>query len=234
MFKFRYIIVFILTGLAVLYSLSNFKKQFAVEIKSNLSRDDEVMIATVLNEVEGSSLWEVDIREIRSKVLSIGFVKSATVKAKLPNVIYISIVKRQPYAVWWNYKSFFLIDTEGVVVNNNVTNEDRKKYIFVIGENAASNLPSIADAITHSKINSQIASVRFISSRRWDIILNDGTLIKLPEKNPSHALVLFDALLNLKLGLIMNNTIIDMRLAPEKVFIKKPNVKNKEKYYYSS
>lgn len=198
--------------------------------------DDRTMLLTKLKSLEGSSLWSISVEEIKDKVSSISFVKSATVKAKLPNVLYISIVKRQPYALWWDYKNFFLVDAEGIVVSDHVTNEDRKKYMFVVGENAASNLSNIAGALTSSKINSKIVSLRFVSNRRWDIILSDGTLIKLPERNPGDAVVLFDRLLDLKLGLIMNKTVIDMRLAPEKVFIKKqyPNVKNKEKYYYSS
>ena len=61
--------------------------------------------------------------------------------------------------------------------------------------------------------------MRFIGQRRWDLVLNNSIILKLPETNELEAIKLFERLIN-SYELIKDNSVVDMRLAPEKVFIK--------------
>lgn len=214
---FIYCIVYSYNMLETSKFFHNFKTSFLIKIHCN---SDIHELQSFLDELKNQYIWNVNANDLKVKLLLLQHVKTASVKVVLPNMIYISVKNRIPYAIWWDYKKFFLVDDEGVILSDNITMNDKKRYLLIVGEAALQNLKNISNVIAESKQNGKVVSMRFIGYRRWDIVLNDGTIIKLPEKNLAQALTLFDKLNNLSSKIITHNSIVDMRLMPDKVFVK--------------
>jgi cell division septal protein FtsQ len=166
-------------------------------------------------------IYDLNLSLLKENILSLKGIKSVNIKVILPNKVCITTQKRKPIAVWWDYERFFLVDEDGVIISEGVSEKDKKDYTFIVGVGAIDNLKSISNLFIYSNYNGRIASMRFLGKRRWDIVLSDGTLIKLPEKNEVAAIKLLDKLLGSKTNLIAGGSIVDMRLAPKKVFVKR-------------
>jgi len=217
--KAFYLILLLSIGIAF-YTNNNWKSHFLIDVKTNFDVKENINNAEeFLTDLHNKYLWNIDIEKVRKEVLTLTKLKNIGVKIILPNIVYISGFKRKPYAIWWDYKKFYLVDDEGIILSDNITEEEKKKYILVVGENAIDNLGKIITILSETKQNGKVASIRFIGQRRWDLVLNNGMILKLPEKNELSAINLFEILLELNINLIDDHSIIDMRLAPEKVFI---------------
>lgn len=212
-------IYFLILCFLVLIALPNyiqdqdFKDNFIVDIRTNLASED------FKNSFDGKYIWDIEIQNIKTKVSQTENLRNVQVKITLPNIVYIHGEQRKPFAIWWDYKNFFLIDDEGVILKKPVSNNDKKKYILIVGDEAIKNVHHIIKVLIQSQQNGKVASMRFIGQRRWDLVLNNGIILKLPEKNELEAIKLFEKLIN-NYELIQDNSVVDMRLAPEKVFIK--------------
>ncbi len=199
--------------------LSGFAVKSLPQIKTMSHNLDLADLDDIDKQLQGQSILTIDLSQLKQKISNIPYVKSVSLKSTFPNTLHINIIRREPCAVLWNHGKLSLIDSSGVIISHYVTQEDKKKYIFVVSDNNTVDLKSIIEAITHSKINGKVSSIRFVNSRRYDIILSNGLVLKLPEKNSNKALKIFD-FLNSKHNLIKHNMIVDMRLLPEKVFLR--------------
>lgn len=215
--KLYYVLCLLLTVFAAIFYIVIIKSTSLIEIDSkDLETNDLRMI---YDYTKNKNLFEFDLNFLQKKISELSYVRSVSIRAIPPNKLHVNIVKREPYAVLWNYKNLALIDQFGVVLSNNVTDNDKKKYIFVVSNDKNIDLKKALDVITKSCINGKVASIRFIANRRYDIILSNGIVLKLPEENIEKAIAVFD-FLNQKSGLIRNNMIVDMRLIDEKIFLR--------------
>lgn len=218
--KFRYYTKYYIAGFILILSI-------IVVMLQLFERNEEKFIIEVESDIENIDLgdakylWELDLGYIKKQILSLKDIKKVDLRLILPNKLYITTQKRQPVAVWWNYEKFFLVDEDGVILSNTVSDSDKKKYILLVGVDAINNLKQLMEALIVSGYNGKVPSMRFIGKRRWDIMLSDGTLVKLPEQNQEATLRLLDKLIKNKSGLILKGDIVDMRLAPKKVFLKR-------------
>lgn len=211
-----------MSAIEIQHIANKYGENFTLKVKSNLTNEKEIQsLKTYLLNIESLSLLSISANDIRKKIMAWHMVKNASVKIILPNTVFVFITKRKPCAVYWDYNNFFLVDDEGVVLNNDVSITDKKNFMLIVGDDGINNLKSIMNVITEMRGHHKVASVRFIGKRRWDVILENGTILKLPENNPGKALRLFDSLCKLKVNILKDHSVIDMRLAPEKIFIKK-------------
>ena len=217
---FLYFILIVITLILIISSLYHrihfpaIREKFLLKITSNYPITQE-------RDWSQKTFWEVNLEEMRKELLASSFIKKAEVKLVVPNQLYINLVPRIGVALWWDYKKFYSIDREGFIIEE-VINKG-KGQVLVLGEGALEEFEIILPLLESTKLAEDIVSIRFIGHRRWDLLLKNGTLIKLPEKEIKKALDLFIKLSNK--ALINKNNVIDMRLAPHKIFIK--NVQDK-------
>lgn len=144
-------------------------------------------ILKILSQEENSSIFNVNIESLREKIIKLKWVKSVIITRILPNKISINIVEYKPFAVWQNKGFFKLINQEGVIITS-ISNP-----IFdlplIIGESAPKYITEL-----FLELNEQPETIKNFKvasnyrGRRWDIILDSGTIIKLPEKGIKEAL----------------------------------------------
>ena len=108
-------------------------------------------------------------------------IKAALVERRMPKTIYIAIIERKPIAIWQFEKKLYLIDEEG----NRISNKDIEKFsklLQVVGSDAnvyAQNL--VMELSKHPELAKRITSAVRYGERRWNLNLEQGITVKMPE-----------------------------------------------------
>ena len=123
----------------------------------------------------------VDVDGIRSELLRYGWVKDARVSRRLPDTLVIDIVERQPAALWQDRGRLALIDSGGVVIDRvPVTAMPDLPLLVGSGANVHSrDLDRLFEVAPTLK--PQLVSATWVGGRRWDLNLQTGETIALPE-----------------------------------------------------
>ena len=151
-----------------------------VEVENNKVLDSNKIINELEN-LKGKSLLFVDREIIKSAINKFDFISSFQVKKIYPKTIRIKIFEKKPVAIYIEEKNKFYISEKGDLI----------KYIEVDYYN---NLPLLFGKKTNFNIFfeglknvnfpiSDIKSFHYFEIGRWDIILNDEKIIKLPKEN---------------------------------------------------
>lgn len=165
----------------------------------------------------------VDAAGIRQQLLRYGWIKDARVSRRLPDTLVIDIVERTPAALWQDREKLALIDSDGVVIDRvPVTKMPDLPLVVGPGANLRSReLGRLLDAAP--TIKPQLVSANWVGRRRWDLALQTGETIALPEGDEAArtALAKF-AELDKSTGLLGRGLIrFDLRL-PGKMIVRLP------------
>ena len=123
----------------------------------------------------------VDVDAIRERLLAYGWVKDARVSRRLPDTLAIDIVERQPTALWQDGQRLALIDADGVVIDR-VSVTEMPDLPLLVGPGAnlhERDLNSLLDSAP--TLRPQLVSASWVGGRRWDLSLQTGETIALPE-----------------------------------------------------
>ncbi len=166
----------------------------------------------------------VDVQGVRERLLRYGWVKDARVSRRLPDTLVVDIVERQPAALWQDRDRLALIDSDGVVIDRvSVTEMPDLPLLIGPGANVRSrDLDRLLDLAP--TIKPQLVSAVWVGGRRWDLNLQTGETIALPEgeEAASAALTKF-AELDKSTGLLGRGLLrFDLRL-PGKMIVRLPN-----------
>lgn len=149
--------------------------------------DSDLLLAMV-NIKQGDPIFIFDPNEAKRQIERLGWVKSARVERRLPSTIYISLEERSPLVLWQHEGGLSLIDSNGEILER--ANLDKFKDLLMIRGKGA---PSMAEDITmmlegEPSLRDRVDHADLIDARRWDLYLDDGKRIKLPEKDVGLAL----------------------------------------------
>lgn len=145
-------------------------------------------IRAIVNVEKGDPLFAFDPVTAKEMLEKISWVRSAQVERRLPDTIYIHLEERQPMALWQNDGALNVIDDEGVVLTDR-NPENFRELPLVVGDGApekAANLLTMLEA--EPDVARRLDAAIFVSGRRWDLKLRNGTLVKLPEDEIGFAL----------------------------------------------
>jgi cell division protein FtsQ len=123
----------------------------------------------------------VDVGEIRRELLEHGWVKDARVSRRLPDTLVVDIVERTPTALWQDSDRLALIDADGVVIDR-VPVTQMPDLPLLIGPGANLRGPQLDRLLDAAPtIQPQLLSAAWVGGRRWDLALQTGEIIALPE-----------------------------------------------------
>ena len=178
---------------------------------------------------KGTPILNVDIKEARLRVESLGWVKSATLVRVLPNAIFLDIKEREALALWQrNRRPPVLIDTEGAVIQK----RNLAKYSdlpLVVGQDAAKNAAVLIERLhEYPLIFNEVKVAIRVSERRWNLRLRNNIEIRLPAEKISTALNQLSEYQN-KHSLFDRNIIaVDLRV-PDRLIVRVNNQEKKQK-----
>lgn len=188
----------------------------------------EVSQIDVLAKLElAGSLIAFDVEEAQQRVEELPWVSAAIVRKYYPDKLAVHITERQPFALWQRDGEVFVIDRSGVEIE---LLEDSRfaKLPFMVGGGANATAPQIlSDLLTQPEIAAQMRAAVFVAGRRWDLHLNDGITVKLPEGDVPAALAQLVSL-DVKHQLLQRDvTVIDLRL-PDRITVRLPEGRSLE------
>ncbi|MFT4074064.1 MAG: cell division protein FtsQ/DivIB [Asticcacaulis sp.] len=137
----------------------------------------------------------MDLNAVQKDVENVGWVKSATIRRQFPGVLIIDVVERPRLAVWQNAGRFAVIDDQGQTIPE--ANYARFSDLpFVVGEGANEAAPEIIELMRQRPaLLQKTYALQRVDTRRWNILLKNGGIIKLPALNQDQALARLDALI---------------------------------------
>jgi cell division protein FtsQ len=135
-----------------------------------------------------NSLLFLDPEAVRERLKAVPLVRDAGVRKLYPGRVAISIVERQPYALWQKDGEVSVVSVDGTVIDT--MRDDRFAGLpFVVGEGANARLDDYTALLEQGgDLKSRIKAGVRVSDRRWDLVTTDGVTIRLPEVAPGEAL----------------------------------------------
>ena len=144
-------------------------------------------ILEVLAMQPGQSIFSADLFGARNRLARLDWIASAEVHRRYPDAIFVTLVEKRPFALWqapMNARGeapIALVERNG----NVITTRDLEKFSRLpklVGEGAPQSAAELVDAVkSHRAISARTAAFARISARRWNLILDDGVIVKLPE-----------------------------------------------------
>ena len=202
-------------------SFKNFAVLKQIDVSGN-SLLSEQFILKLTDLQKGQKLYLISVRDIREKLLKLDEVKDAHISLNYSGTIKVVIFERKPFAIWWNKKAPWLIDDEGNKILKIKDVEVYKDLIIIFGQNFDNKLKKFLDLLKPFSLYKKVKSLHYIGNRRWDVYTEDNIVIKLPENNVDNAIKKLEKILK-SLKYKDKVDIIDLRLYPEKLFLRFKN-----------
>lgn len=142
----------------------------------------------------GEPIFGIDLEEARQQIEQLPWVEHASVQRRLPDLIYVRLSEREPLAIWQNERHFTVIDRAGRPLADAVDLAKRgNKRIETLPQIVGPEAPlHVADLLTAlddvPDIKKRMAAASWIGNRRWDVKLDNGIVVKLPENGMADAL----------------------------------------------
>ncbi len=134
------------------------------------------------------SSLHLDLPDMQQDLMTLGAIEDVSLGIRPGGELTITVIERIPAFVWRTRDELVLLDTQGSRIMVLEERSDRADLPLLAGEGAdktaseAAMLLQIVDPISH-----QVRGLVRIGERRWNIELNTGQIILLPEKKPQDA-----------------------------------------------
>ncbi len=176
-----YFFLLVLVGSINNNSINNLKFEKIKNINIfGLDESDRKIILYNLNNLDLKNIFFINKKKLQSIIESNSLVEEYNVIKKYPHSIDINIKKTNFIARINKNGKFFLVGNNGKLSNDYISNI-QLPYIFGSPElNEVLELKKIIDQ--SNIVYSQIESLFYFKSNRWDLKFTNNLLIKLPEK----------------------------------------------------
>lgn len=114
-----FLVVLAITAMTVYALRSSFFKIDQIEVSTGNKVSEEDILGSALISMDDNIIL-LRKKAIVDRLESIPYVKSASIKKKLPDKVVIEIIEREPYLQFENGYSFAIIDAEGVLLENSI------------------------------------------------------------------------------------------------------------------
>ncbi|MBT4935087.1 MAG: FtsQ-type POTRA domain-containing protein [Rhodospirillaceae bacterium] len=182
---------------------------------------EELMKAVRL--ARGAPILAYDLEEARRRIEVLPWIGSASVERMLPDTILLSVVERQPLALWQSQGRFSLIDHMGKVILNQSI-ERFSDLLVVVGEDAPKNAAALLDVLqTQPQLMDLAKSAVRVGERRWNVRLRGDIDVRLPAE---HAAAAWSRLAEYESrhGILSRDVkVLDLRLPDRLIVRKTPN-----------
>ncbi|HTT98108.1 MAG TPA: FtsQ-type POTRA domain-containing protein [Rhizomicrobium sp.] len=181
-----------------------------VHLAGNTRTPPETILAALGFE-PGQSIFDADVQTARKKLMKLDWVAEADVQRRYPDAIYVRVVEKLPFALWKSPEGVTVIERNGGLI----TRTDVSKFAnlpLLDGDGAPQPAAEIVDAVAqHRAVAARVKIYQRQSQRRWNLILDDGVIVKLPETGWQKELDTLESLIVDKSILERNLAEIDLR-----------------------
>jgi cell division protein FtsQ len=169
----------------------------------------------------GEYIFNFDPRAAKERVEMLSWVEEAKVLRLLPNRVVVMVTEREPLARWEAPEGEVVLDSGGAVVGG-ADPANHAELPLLEGAAAPEAAEELIQALArHPMIARRAAAFERVGGRRWDMKMNDGLVVRLPETGVDAALTELadmqarDGVLDLPLSLVdMRGGALVMRPRP--------------------
>lgn len=152
--------------------------------RSQTPRDD---LLAALRLDRGTPILAFDPDAARARVEKLPWVRQAVVERMLPDTVLLHIEERKPLALWQNRGEFHLIDEEGSVILRQGL-ERFSDLPIVVGPDAPAHAKALLETLqAEPELMDRVRAAVRVSGRRWNLVLENGVDVQLPEDDPRGA-----------------------------------------------
>jgi cell division protein FtsQ len=167
----------------------------------------------------GTPIFRVDPVAAKAQLEALPWVRSAAVERRLPDTLFVRLVERRPLAIWQNKGKLALIDDQGVAI----TSEQLGRYpglLMVVGEDAPPHAAALIDMLQREPmLAARVTAAVRVGGRRWNLRLDNGIDVQLPEENPVEAWTQLARIERTNKLLARNIEAVDLRL-PDRLVVR--------------
>jgi len=186
------------------YALSSLE----VEGRKETPKDD-IMLA--LGAMKGDPILDIDLEAARQRIVDLPWITTAVVERRLPGTLRVSLTEAEPLALWQKKGGFYLVSRTGDVLA--VKDMTRfSKLPVIVGDAAPQKAGDLFAMLSlEPELEKRVSAAVLVGNRRWNLRLDNGVDIKLPEIAPETAWQKFAALERQQHLLDKDISIIDLR-----------------------
>jgi cell division protein FtsQ len=166
----------------------------------------------------GESIFAADPAEARARLMTLPWVADAVVRRRFPDTVAVTLFEKRPFALWQNGESLSVVERSGAVIPGQSATAFPKLPIL-IGAGAPGSAAPLIDALGSQRaISARLRGVERVGQRRWDLILDRGVRVRLPESGWEDQLLELERLIVDKSVLERDVEIIDLRYPDSYIF----------------
>ena len=184
-FKFTFLFFLLLIFSTYVPKNQNETKSLVLPIKNikvkNTEIIDEKLLIENLSYLIGKNILLIDKDKIKFTIMKFDFVSSFKIKKIYPQTLEIIINEKKPVAIYMDGKKRLFISEKGKVINY-IELQEFSNLPIVFGKKIK--FKSFFEDL--KKINfpiNEIKSLHYLDIGRWDIVLKNEVIIKLPKEN---------------------------------------------------
>ena len=127
-------------------------------------------------------------KKIINKIEEDPWIKNIIIKTKLPNKILLIIIEKEPIAIWQYGGILYLIEQNGDVIIKYENSSKDEDLMHVVGVDANLFANYLIEELNKDlDLKYKVRSATMYGRRRWDLNLEEGIKVKMPEKDFSNA-----------------------------------------------
>lgn len=202
-------------GAFVAADFATAKAGFGIEsvVMTGLEEVRESDVLRALEIGDATSLLTFNAHWARQRLSDIAWVKSATVQKLFPGTLRVDIVEREPYALWQLTGIVSLIDRDGEVIGE-LGDERFASLPLVVGSGANKRVDELMSLVApHPSVATRLRAAVRVADRRWNLMLDNGIEVRLPETDANAALDRLDDLTAKQRLMARDIVLVDLRLA---------------------
>ncbi|MFG6081318.1 cell division protein FtsQ/DivIB [Paracoccus litorisediminis] len=149
---------------------------------------DKALRAMLPVELPASS-FDIDLAKLREKVRMLDAVEAVDLRITPGGVLTAVVTERVPAVLWRHARGLELLDKTGHRVASVTARDVRKDLPIIAGEGADRAAPEAMALIEAAgPILPRLRGLERVGERRWDLVLDNGQRVKLPEDGALRAL----------------------------------------------
>jgi len=144
-------------------------------------------ILAALGLTRGAPILAFDPHAARARLETLPWVRTATVERRLPDTVFLRLNEREPMALWQYEGKLAVIDRDGRVIPGAKATAFAKLPLLV-GEDASDNASALLAVLdSEPELRAQVTAAIRVQGRRWNIRLENGIDVRLPETDTAAA-----------------------------------------------
>jgi cell division protein FtsQ len=187
---------------------------FAIEdvrVSGN-DQTSEIDILQLLGLDGTTSLVALDIEAARKKLSELPWVEYAEVRKVYPKTIEVTLRERKAFGIWQHGDELSLIERNGAIIGPLRDGKFASLPLFV-GRDAETRAAAFVEELAGwPELGNRVRAYVRVAGRRWDLHLDNGVVLKLPEQGVQNALAVLSRL-EAEQGLLERDiAAVDLRL----------------------